>query len=204
MSYNSMKQQIVFIHGGETFATYEDYFKYLADVEIDFSRLFAKRWHQQLQEVLGEGYEVIAPRMPNVWNAKYMEWKIYFEKHLPFIRDGVVLIGHSLGGIFLAKYLAEENFPVKIKATFLVAPPYDDKDSGYSLADFVLPKSLKKLEEQGGKISLYHSEDDPVVPFADFAKYSKALPTATARNFKDREHFTGAEFYEIVADIKKL
>jgi len=57
-----------------------------------------------------------------------------------------------------------------------VAPRYDDKDSEYSLADFVLPATLEKFEKQGGRIFLYHSEDDSVVPFVDFEKYKKAKP----------------------------
>ncbi|KKK90826.1 hypothetical protein LCGC14_2719090, partial [marine sediment metagenome] len=138
----------------------------------------------QLKTELEETFDIIIPKMPNPNNAKYNEWKIWFEKLLPFLRDNIVLIGHSLGGIFLVKYLSENDFPKKIRATYLIAPPYDDKNSEYSLNDFVLPKNLKKLSTQGGNVFIYHSEDDPVVTFIDAKKYKEQLPRAKLYVFK--------------------
>ncbi len=198
------KKQIIVIHGGETFDTYEEYIDFLKNFEFDFERLKKKGWKDSIQEDLGDEFEIIKPQMPSQWNAKYLEWKIWFEKLIPFFADEVVLVGHSLGGIFLAKYLSENDFPKKIKGTFLVAPPFDDQESEYSMADFVLPESLEKLEKQGGKIFLYHSKDDDVVSFDDFEKYKNALPNAQTRIFEDRGHFSQEEFSEIVSDIKSL
>lgn len=191
------------MHGGEPFSTYEEYLSYLKTTPIDLEKLKNKGWKNYLEETLGEDYEVVSPRMPNPQNAKYSEWKIWFERFVPFIKRGVVLVGGSLGGVFLAKYLSENNFPKTIKATFLIAAPYDT-DGDRPLADFVLPKSLKKLEQQGGQIFLYHSKDDPIVEFSELEKYQKALPHAQARIFEDRQHFNQEEFPELVADIKKL
>lgn len=209
-NYKYMKKQIVVIHGGDTFETYEEYISFLKNFPIDFERIKAgtKNWKQTLQERLGDKYEVIVPSMPNKTNARFFEWKIWFEKFIPFLEKEVVLIGHSLGGTFLAKYLSENEFPKKIRATFLVAAPFDNKDSGESLVDFALPALLaggpanvSMLEKQGGKVVLYYSEDDRVVPFAEFEKYKNALPGAVARVFTDRGHFNQEEFPELVYDI---
>lgn len=144
--------------------------------------------------------------MPNKQNAKYEEWKIWFEKIIPFLEDGAILIGHSLGGVFLARYLSESVFPKKIAATMLVAAPYFEGRlrDGTRGEDFVAPDSLESFARQGGEIFLYHSEDDPVVPFSELAKYQAALPSATARVFKDRKHFNQPDFPELVADIQNL
>ena len=198
------KKQVVFIHGGETFETYDDFLAALKSWEFDPDKFKIKKWKDTLPEVLGEGFDVIAPVMPNKYNAKYKEWKIWFEKVLPYVRDNVVLVGHSLGGVFLAKYLSENDFPKKICATFLVAAPYDDADSDYSLADFALPESLERLAGQGGEIFIYHSEDDFIVPFVDAQKYTRALPDAAPVLFKDRNHFLQEEFPELVENIKRL
>ncbi len=198
-----MKKQIVVIHGGDSFDTYEEYMENLRVEEINLEDFFRKGWKKNLAERLGDDFVVIAPRMPNEANAKYLEWKIWFDKIAPFIEDGVILIGHSLGGIFLAKYLSENTFPKKIRATMIVASPYTEI-SDRCMADFILPESLKQFEKQGGDIFLYYSEDDEVVPFKSLKGYEKDLPEADTCIFKDRGHFGQEEFPEIVAQIKKL
>jgi predicted alpha/beta hydrolase family esterase len=171
--------------------------------KIDFEHLGMKGWKSGLGEKLGEQYQLISPRMPNANNAKYIEWKIWFEKFFPLIHDDVILLGHSLGASFLAKYLSEETFPKKIKATFLIAAPYDE-DGNRDLIEFAPAPSLERFAKQGGEIFLYHSKDDPVVPFSEFVKYQKVLPKAHVQIFEDRQHFNQEEFPELVEDLKKV
>ncbi|RJQ14631.1 hypothetical protein C4553_00995 [Candidatus Parcubacteria bacterium] len=201
-----MKKQVIVIHGGDSFNTYEQYLKFLRDWKINFESycLGKKDWKATLGERLGPDFEVIQPNMPNKQNAKYLEWKIWFEKFIPFLEPEVTLIGHSLGGLFLAKYLFENKFPRKIKGVFLVAAVYDYEDEHSYLADFTLPKELSLFEKQANKIFLYHSKDDNVVPFADFEKYQNELKGAVVRAFQDRGHFNQEELPEIVKDIKSL
>jgi len=199
-----MKQQVIGIHGGDLFETYEEYLDYLRAYELDLEKLKRRKWLDSLQDALGKDFEVITPVMPNKRNARYLEWKIWFDKLLPYVEADVILVGSSLGGIFLAKYLAENKFPKKVSATFLVAAPYDKEGTGQILMDFVLPDSLDLLAEQGGKIFIYHSKDDPVVPFADAEKYQQALPSATLRVFEDKGHFNQEELAELVKEIANL
>lgn len=160
-----MKQQVIVIHGGTTFASHEEYISYLKNKEIELEKLrLQKDWKQTLPQNLGENFDVLLPRMPNGTNARYEEWKIWFERLIPFVDENVIFIGHSLGGIFLAKYFSENIFPKKIKAIILVAAPFDDA-SQESLVDFKLPSSLSKLTQNCGMIYLFHSKDDPTVPF---------------------------------------
>jgi predicted alpha/beta hydrolase family esterase len=197
-------KQVVAIHGGDAFATHEEYLQFLKDFKIDDPNLAkGKGWKNTLQEALGAGYQVILPRMPNPTNAKYEEWKIWFEKYTPYLNDGVLLIGHSLGGSFLAKYLGENTFPKEIAATFLVAAPYGTDMEGMT-PEFAAPSSLEGFAKQGGQIFLYQSSDDLIVPFAELAKYQAVLPQAIARTFTDRQHFNQDSFPEIVADIAHL
>ena len=198
-----MKKQIVVIGGGDTFDSYEEYLGFLRNFEIDIERYKSdtKDWKPWLREVLGNDYEVILPVMPDKNNAQFNEWKLWFEKLLPFINDGIILIGHSLGGAFLAKYLSESKFPRKIGGVFLVAAVYDRDSEGYSLASFNLPE---KLNLQTDNTMIYHSEDDRVVPISALDKYKKALPKAKTRVFKDRGHFSQEKFPELVEDIQNL
>ena len=199
-----MKKQILFIHGGLTFNTYKDYLLFLKNLKIDLDRYRKTKWSTSLKEELGGRFDVLLPQMPNPMNAKYDEWRILFKKIAPLLKNNIILIGHSLGAIFLAKYLSENNFPKKILATLLVSAPYDDKDMKESLGDFVLPKSFNKLNKQGGKIFLYQSKDDLTVPYIHLEKYKKALPNAIVRGFKKRGHFHQPRFPELVKDIIRL
>ena len=203
-----MRKQVIVIHGGTSFKTYEDYISYLENKEIDIAKLRPrKEWKDSLSVELGDGYDILLPRMPNGTNARYKEWEIWFGNITKVLNDKVVLIGHSLGGIFLTKYLAENIFPKKIIATILVAAPFDDAegaDGKESLVDFTLPSSLAKFAMQCDKIYLLHSQDDPVVPFAQLEKYKNSLPNAKAIIFKDREHFNQETFPEIIDIIKSV
>lgn len=201
-----MKKQIVIIHGGTPFDTYEDYLSYLKkDLEISLDRLrLRKSWKEALSQDLGENFDVLMPQMPNKTNACYKEWKIWFERIIPLLDKQVIFIGHSLGGIFLAKYLSENNIPQKIKATILVAAPFNDEKSGRSLADFKLSSPLERFAKQGGKIYLLQSKDDPEVLPEQLEKYKKALPNAKTMIFDDRGHFNQESFPEIIELIKKL
>lgn len=199
-----MKKQIIVIYGGDIFNSYKEYISFLKSYKINFEKMKSGGWKDSLQKKLGKSFEVILPNMPNKYNAKYLEWKIWFEKIIPFLEKRVVLVGHSLGGIFLAKYLSENKFPKKILAAFLIAAPYDDKDADYSLADFKLKKDLSLLQKQSKKLYIWQSEDDDIVPFADFEKYKKVLPDANYRVFKNKGHFIQKTFPEIVQEIRKV
>jgi len=201
-----MKRQVIVVGGGDAYRTYEDYISFLKNWEIDFEKFKAgkKRWKDNLADDLGGNFDVVSVGMPNKMNAQYEEWKIWFEKFIPHFDEGVILLGHSLGGTFLAKYLSENKFPKKIAAVFLAAPVFDAEGMDESLGDFIFHPDISGLEGQAGKIFLYHSEDDRVVPFANLGKFQNALRSAIVRTFKDRGHFDQEHFPEIVSDIKSL
>ncbi|KKQ45157.1 MAG: hypothetical protein US62_C0018G0007 [Candidatus Woesebacteria bacterium GW2011_GWA1_37_8] len=200
-----MTQQIVIIGGGTTFDTYDDFISYLKNKEIKLDRLKShKEWKDTIAEELGENFDVLVPKMPNVTNADYEEWKIWFERITPLLESGVILIGHSLGGIFLAKYFSENTISITIKATILVAAPFDDKNLGESLGDFKLSSSLVRFTKNGGSIYLIQSKDDPSVPYEHVKKYQKALSGSEVMVFEDRGHFKQETFPELVTLIKSL
>lgn len=196
-------QQVVVIHGGESFASYEEFWQNLVRKAFRFERLFLADWKQRLSVALGGGYQVLQPRMPNPQYARYREWSVWFEKLLPHLKDDVLLIGHSLGGSFVAKYLSEHEVGVRVRATFLVAAPFES-DGGRRLVEFDIENDLALFARQGGAIFLYHSEDDPVVEFEEYRKFERLLPHARIRTFSDRQHFNGDSLPELVADIQSL
>lgn len=198
-----MKRQILIIGGGEIFKKYEDYLDYLQRYKIKrLKDLKYRDWKSNLEIDLGGGFEVIYPKMPCKKNAKYLEWKIWLRKFFPFLRDGLILIGHSLGGGFLLKYLSENKFPVKISQFHLVAVPVSEGRE--SLGDFKLPKDFSDIENLVEEIYVYQSEDDPIVPFSDSQKILSILSKARFIRFRNRGHFRNGHFLELAGRISLL
>ncbi len=192
------------IHGGMTFKNKNDYVHYLKTREISLEKKV--RWNgEYLDKKLGRNFEIIRPRMPLSENAKYEDWKIHFERHISLLRDDCVLIGTSLGGIFLAKYLSENKLPKNIRSVFLVCPPFDGSFSNEDLVGgFKLKSDLSLLEKNSKNLHLLFSADDDVVPVAHAEKYRRKLPNAHIVIYKSKDgHFQVATFPEIVAMIKK-
>ena len=197
------KTQIFCIHGGWTFKSQKDYLHFLKTRKISIEK--KKRWADDyLDEKLGKSFEIIRPRMPLSDNSKYEDWKIHFERHFPYLRNNIILIGGSLGGIFLAKCLSENKFPKKILATYLVCPPFDDTVVGEDLAGgFKLKPDLSLLEKNSKNLYLMFSKDDDSVPISHAEKYRKKLSNAKIIIYKSKNgHFKISKFPEIVKMIK--
>lgn len=201
------KKQLIFIHGAQSFSDYEAFLEHLRTCELwNVLEEKPRRWRETLRAALGPEYEVYLPSMPNGENAKYDEWKIWFERYLALVRNEVVLIGHSQGGYFLAKYLIENEPRVVIRALFLVAAPIGPDDfGGEDGGDFSFDRSrLPSLAERAHDVFVVHSTDDPVVPMKHAEAYAAALPGAHTIYFTDRGHFLQESFPEIIKLIQDL
>jgi predicted alpha/beta hydrolase family esterase len=197
------KTQIFLIHGGSTFRNEKEYLHYLKTRKIALKRI---RWSGNwLNEQIGKNFEIIKPRMPLQDYAKYRDWKICFESYIPYLRNGVILIGNSLGGIFLAKYLSENKFPKKILSTYLVCPPFDNSLIAKEelVGGFKLKSDLSLLEKNSKNLYLLFSKDDQIVTIAHAEKYRNKLKNAKIIIYKSKNgHFKIAKFPEIIKMIK--
>lgn len=199
------KTQLFFIHGGTTFKNKKDYIDWLKNKSVSLERKV--RWSDEyLEKKLGKEFEIIRPRMPLREDAKYADWKIFFERYFPYLRNDIILIGSSLGGIFLAKYLSENKFPKKIKATFMVCPPYDNTTTEEVLVGgFKLGKDLSLIEKNSKITYLMFSKDDPTIPLSHAEKYRKKLKNSEIIIYENKNgHFKISEFPEIVKIIRSL
>jgi predicted alpha/beta hydrolase family esterase len=197
-------QQVIVIHGGTTFNNRNDYVRSLSETNVDINRLkYRPKWKELLNDRLGSDFEVLLPSMPNSSNARYEEWKIWFKNVSSLFSDNCIVIGHSLGGIFLAKYLSEHAVSFRIKATILIAAPYDD-ETIEDLADFKIIKLTNLMSQQAGRLIFFNGVDDPVVPLHEMHKYQKALPTAEYTVLPAPDHFVRADFPELTKLIENL
>lgn len=197
-------QQVLVIHGGTTFQDYNSYLEYLSNKPIYLDRFLPTRfWKERLQDDLGDSYQVLTPKMPNPTNARYSEWKLWFEHISELLDDNVILIGHSMGAIFLAKFLSENTYKPKVRATILIATPYDD-ESIEDLTDFKITSLSSKLSEQAGILTIINGLDDPVIAVSDIEKYQADLPNAVFHTLSAPDHFVRESFPELIEIIKEV
>lgn len=165
-----------------------------------------KKWKNNLSKELWENYQIAMFDMPNKNIASYVEWKIWFEKALPFLKWDQIIIAHSLWTIFILKYLVENWFNEKVKQLHLVSALIDDKDMPSEesyLWDFVFDiQRIPEIEKFCDKIFLYHSKDDFCVPFSQWERLYMFLPNAKFEVFEDRWHMNIEEFPELIQNIK--
>jgi predicted alpha/beta hydrolase family esterase len=157
-------------------------------------------WEPLLGNALGPEYLVQAPRMPQPTDPKYAHWA----RRIAELIAGTtkpILVGHSFGASVLLKYLAESAPRPPFTGLFLLATPF----WGPEFPDFALPRDFGMRLRDASPIYLYHSRDDPEVPFEHLERYSAALPQAIVRALDGRGHeFDQSELPELVSDIREV
>ena len=201
-------KQVVFISGGDSFTKREDFLDHLRTTKLhDPLGQSYDLWSKDLRQDLGDDFELYQLTMPNKQNADYTEWQIWFERHFQFLKDGVILVGWSLGAMFLAKYLCERQLPVVWDKLYLLAGPcgeyLDPNEPGNDCGTFRFDKALlSRLASLASKIEIWHSEDDFVVPYSHALDYVSLWPEAKLVSFTDRNHFLQPELPELIASLK--
>lgn len=192
------KRQVVFIHGGDAFRDPNKLYEMLRS--RNFNPYEEKQsWREQLIKDIEVTHECHALRMPNSYWADYEAWKIWFEKLLPYLRDGVILVGHSLGGSFLFRYLSENKLPVRISQLHLLAPAITHLEDceGFLIDVENWSGFLSSIDN----VHLWHSKDDTIVPISHSEVVAEIYPSANFHHFTDRGHFLQPDFPELLAEI---
>ena len=144
-----MKKQVLFIQGGGEGAYAED-----ADLAAS------------LQDALGTEYDVIYPHMPGEDDPQYEAWAAQIAQERALLGDKAIIVGHSVGGAVLLRYLSEEKIDRPVAGIFIIAAPYWGAEDWQ--AD--LPEELP--------IYLYHSRDDEDRTFCASGKVCGEVPAS--------------------------
>jgi len=153
-----------------------------------------------LMHALGKTCRIVYPKMPDEENPDYEPWKAAFERELNKIEGEVILIGHSVGGFLLFKYLFENTIDKNIIGLFFIAAPFVG-EGGWQFEGMAL-KEASFSKPLSAPIFFYHSTDDQTVPFSHLLCYEKKLPQATTRKIVGRGHQLNNDLSEVVQDIK--
>ncbi len=132
-----MKKNVLFIHGGGEGAYKTD-----------------KKLATSLQVSLGSAYQVYYPRMPNEADPEYETYKTQIAQEFASLDGQIFLVGHSLGGTVLLRFLMEEQVEKPIAGIFLVATPYWTAEDWFD--EHKLRKNLASPSHKTPPIALGH------------------------------------------------
>ncbi len=157
---------------------------------------------KHLRQSLGSAFKVACPAMPAPTKPSYERWKNELERLLPIDNSFPILVGHSLGGSVLLKYLSEHKPKVAAAGLFVVAAPY--WGSAGKEEEFVLRESFARSLPSALRIYLYQSRDDEVVGIEHLSRYSRAIPQATVCMVDGGGHTFKDGLLELADDIRAL
>ncbi|MBL0740926.1 alpha/beta fold hydrolase [Chryseolinea lacunae] len=182
-----MKKQVLFIHCGGT----------------QGPNTGSRDLVAYLQDALGSGYDVRYPQMPDPDHPHYATWKNVVACELRSLQDDALLVGHSLGGSVLLKFLSEENITKPIAGLFIIAAPFFGQDE-WDVEEYELQHNFFLHLQHAAPVFLYHSNDDEVVPVKHLTFYADLLPHASVHELSYGGHLFGNGLQELVFDIKQL
>ncbi len=195
---------IIFVHGGESFASEQEYLSWIVSTWVDWNlepyseKEEKKKWKIEIaKHAIVHDYRVYMPNFPNPQNAKYSEWKLFFENWISRIEIqwDITLIGGSLWGCFLLKYFSDNPgwlWKCDIDTIHLVAACRE-------CGDFDMPENYDLLQSLWNRVNIWHAEDDLVVPFGEAKEIKKNIPLAVTHFFTSERwygHFYGMEWFE--------
>lgn len=96
--------------------------------------------------------------------------------------------------------MSEEKHAISISGLFLVATPHWKAN----MKEFQLMENFQIFLKNIPAIFLYHSKNDPEVPFESLKFYETAFKTATIRELPGKEHTFSKGLPELVSDIRHL
>ena len=141
-------------------------------------------WFSWLQrQLLLKGILAQTPEMPEPYEAHYDEWSAVLKQF--HIDKDTMLIGHSLGGGFLVRWLSEND--ASVGRVVLVAPWLDpNKRLKTSFFDFSLDKNVAKKTKD---ITVFISDDDDQDELTSTEILKKNVQGLAVKKFSGKGHF---------------
>lgn len=155
-----------------------------------------------LQKALGAEYDVRYPQMPGESEPEKQTWEAQIAKELEALDGKIILVGHSVGGFMLLRYLSEERIEKPIAGLFLLAAPSWDEEN-WNFDDLKLPPDLATKLSWIPQVFLYHNRDDEIVPFSHLTLHAARLPRAVVRESDKGGHQFRHDLSDVAGDIRR-
>ena len=137
-----------------------------------------ENWFPWLKEELEQKeYKVYIPQFPNPDKPLLGPWLKELEQYKDKINEDTILIGHSLGGLFLLRVLEELNQPVK--AAIIVSGSAGVKPIKFYEGDYNFSDGFKfdweKIKSNSKQFVVFHSDNDPYISLGNGELISEKL-----------------------------
>ncbi|WP_042221180.1 alpha/beta hydrolase [Oceanobacillus manasiensis] len=149
-------------------------------------------------------HSVIHPTMPTPMDPFYAEWKEEIRRTLDLMEGEVTLIGHSLGGSVLLKYLAEERVNIPINKLISIATPYWGINGEWQRKDFILTPNFSENLSKIPKIIFFHSKLDPIVPLEHMHRFTEHIHQAIVHELEGDAHLFTDGLPELVEVLREV
>ena len=154
-----------------------------------------------LSQALGSGFEVAYPAMPAEDDPTYATWRPVIRAELTRLRDGVIAVGHSVGGTILIHALTDGEVDRALGGIVLIASPFLGA-GGWPGDEFELASDLGARLPGGVPVDLFHGLDDVDVPPAHVDLYGTAIPQARVHRLPGRDHQLGNDLTDVANVIR--
>jgi pimeloyl-ACP methyl ester carboxylesterase len=151
---------LLFVHGG-------------GDDAFEWDRNIVDR----LQGSLGEDLPIALPRLKSLEALDWPGVKSELGNTLRALPPGAIVIAHSVGAAATIRLLADGLDP-KLRHLFLLAPPYNGADGEWGDSAFAFPANFAKRVPKTLPITLFHSDDDDIIPVESAHRYAAKMPAA--------------------------
>lgn len=141
---------------------------------------------------------------PRITGLEKLEWTIAhgeLREYFTSAKAATTVVAHSAGGVAMLKLLSLGDYSPATDL-FLLASPYKAEDSHWGKDDFTFPNDFGARLRDRVRVHLYHSDDDPIIPYSDALLYREKLPWATLTTFHGYGHQFDGTLDRLAADIK--
>ncbi|MFA5793104.1 MAG: alpha/beta fold hydrolase [Candidatus Gracilibacteria bacterium] len=164
-----------------------------------------ENWFPWLKaELVAKGHNVYIPKFPTPEGQSLEAWLDVLKPYEDKINEDSILIGHSLGGLFLLRVL--ERLQTKVKTTVFVGAPigvkpikFYESDEKFSGFDF----DWDAIRTKATHFIVFHSDNDPYVSLANGELLAKELGT-NLTFIPNAGHFNSASGYIKFEELLKF
>ncbi len=164
-----------------------------------FGKTSRDRWYRSVGNAVTDIFDIVLPDLPNPDTGRMSEWLPVLQALKP--DQQTVLVGHSLGGLLILRYLETATEPVA--GFYTVAAPIGtlDRDDLLETGFFDRELGWEAIKHNANRRFIIASTDDATVPFEQAQEIAKRVDGELIQ-FSDKGHFKQDDFPELITRLR--